>query len=170
MLETIKGLRLHRESALGVLPGELHGYLDRRIEVETWYPEADAFGIARAAGQLFGPPGLDAWRWMGRQRATLDLLEIFSDCLHVGNPAATLEDYGRLWSLYRSSGRMQAEIGGGRPHRLHLIDYPILNAEMVRLISGYIEAGLELSGLSEPGVTEPQEWASERATWTVDWS
>ena len=166
MLEVVKGLRLHKEAASRVLPADLHTYLERRVEIGEWYPEADHFALLRAAAELFGPPGLEAWRWMGRQRATLDLREVFSDHLHPGDLHATLSGFESLWSLYRDSGRVEVTTTAA-PYEICLIDFAFLSAETVRLFTGYIETAFELAGLRGLRVMEPVEWAPESAKWTI---
>ena len=168
MLEVVKGLRLHKEAASGVLPEALHKYLERRVEIGEWYPEADHFALLRAAAELFGPPGLEAWRWMGRQRATIDLREVFSDHLHPGDLRATMRAFERLWSLYRDSGRVEVTIAESLPYHLCLIDFAFLSADTVRLFTGYIETAFELAGLRDLRVIEPVEWTPECAQWTIE--
>lgn len=168
LLEVVKGLRLHRQAALAKLPENLRAYLERRVEIGEWYPEADHLGLLRAAAELFGPPGLEAWRWMGRQRAILDLQEIFSEHLHNGDPAATLAGFEQLWRLYRDSGRVETVMGSEPPYRIRLVDYPFLSSETVRLFTGYIEAAFELGGLEGLRAVEPAEWTPECAEWIIE--
>ncbi|MEO1083238.1 MAG: hypothetical protein AAFY88_03265 [Acidobacteriota bacterium] len=169
MLEVVKGLRLHREAAHRELPTSLHHYLDARIDIGQWYPEEDHIGLLGAVATLFGPPGLDAWRCMGRWRATLDLQEVFVDVLRQGDPAKTLKACEKVWPMYRNTGRVVTTLGDAPPHRLALIDYPYTREQMVRLFTGYLEAALELSGLPSFTVDEPADWTPDRAEWTIHW-
>ncbi|MEM1181860.1 MAG: hypothetical protein AAGM22_26175 [Acidobacteriota bacterium] len=170
LLEVIKGLRLHREAAKGVLPERLHHYLEARLEISEWYPEEDNLALLGAVATLFGPPGLEGWRWMGRQRAVIDLQEVFVDVLRRGDgPTDTLKACERLWPLYRDTGRVETTLGDRPPHRVALIDYPYTREPMVRLLTGYLEAALQLSGLDECTVLEPESWAPDHAEWTIEW-
>jgi hypothetical protein len=149
MLQCVKVLRAHRDAAKGLLPEELHPYLEKRIAISVWYPESDHLALIRAVGQIIGADRGDLWEFLGRASAKNDLTGVYRNMLKIGDTNATLRRGPALWQAYHDTGRVTVTWTGEHQAKVELADYGLPSLEMCGTFGGYYTELLHLSGARE---------------------
>src|SRR5215475_14219948 len=104
VLAAVKMLRANRERAVALLPPKYHRYLDERIFVSSWYPEADQLELLRAVSfMLPGTP--DPWVTIGRIAARDDLKDLYRTLVRPGDLRDTLRMSSSLWHTFHDTGQ-----------------------------------------------------------------
>jgi hypothetical protein len=145
MLSAVKALRTARDQARAVLPPSLHRYLDDRILVSSWYPEADLMGLLAALGKMM-PPGSDPFVFMGRTTAREHLEGIYRGHVRPGDLERTLRSGTSLWRNYHDTGDLSTEFDGPMQATIRLRDFAATSREFCRLLGGYFTELLEQAG------------------------
>jgi hypothetical protein len=130
-------LRAHRERAVALLPPDLHHYLDERVIVSSWYPEADQLGLLRAVAFLL-PGTPDPWVQIGRIAARTDLSDLYKTIVRPGELKDALRASTSLWRTFHDSGELKLTLE--EPGRIlaTLRGYAATAREMCRVIGGYV--------------------------------
>jgi hypothetical protein len=105
LVNAVKALRLKKEEARRFLPERLHGYLEGRVLVSSWYPEEDLLEILRALARVLPSPGIDIFEFMGRVSARTDLGGVYAPLLREGDPGGTLRRGVVVWRSYHDTGK-----------------------------------------------------------------
>lgn len=170
MQGTVAALRARRDLAEPLLPERLRHYLDDRLLVASWYPEADFFELLGVLSH-FAPKGAhDPWVWMGAESASVDLNGIYSAMVQKNNPWATLQRLPRLWKLYHDTGRVDVGYQGEGKSQVLITEYPFAHEHFCRHQAGYIQRMLELAGAAEPRVKVLRAGlGGHPARWLVTW-
>jgi hypothetical protein len=153
MLTAVKALRADRERARHAMPPPLHKYLDERILVSSWYPEADLLGLMRTLGRLL-PSTPDPFEFMGRHTAREHLSGIYRGHVSSSSLEVTLATAAALWRNYHDTGEMSAEPQGSRRWILRLDRFTASSREFCRLLSGYFRELAELTGATQVDVSK----------------
>ncbi|MCG8458966.1 MAG: DUF2378 family protein [Holophagales bacterium] len=171
MRDAIRALVFRHDEASTLLDEDLRHYLGERVLVASWYPEEDHVRLMKVVAQLYAQPGKDVWQWMGVQTARMDLRELYASMVAQGRPQETLKRFPALWRLYRTAGRAEVQTLGSRRGIVRLYDYPFLCPEIERLLGGYLEEALRLSGASEISaqVTSPGRPVGPPVIWVLEW-
>jgi hypothetical protein len=137
VLTAVKMLRAHRKRAVALLPPQHQHYLDERILVSSWYPEADQLELLRAVSFLL-PGTPDPWMTMGRIAARGDLADLYRNIVRPGDLKDALRAATALWRTFHDTGELKLTLEEpGRATAL-LRDYAATAREMCRVIGGYV--------------------------------
>jgi hypothetical protein len=170
VLGTVKALRANRERALKLLPTRLHRYLEERILVSTWYPEADQIEMLRVLAN-FLPPEPNPLVVMGRMAAMQDLSGVYRGHVRPGDPRRTLASCGALWRNYHDTGEMTASDETERSTIIRLRGYRAACREMCLVTAGYIVEIATQAGGRDVRWTKLGCFVDGAAecSWRVDW-
>src|SRR5438309_9754189 len=102
-------LRANRARAIALLPVKLHHYLDARILVSSWYPEADQLELLRAVSFLL-PGTPDPWMTIGRTAARGDLSELYRNMVRPGDLKDSLRTFSSMWRTFHDSGELKLSL------------------------------------------------------------
>src|SRR5262245_41932238 len=122
VLDTVRALRNRREEALEVLPGHLVKYLDNRILISSWYPEADMVELRKALAKLVRNVP-DVWTFFGANAARAQAEKIYRGMVARGDVAQTLRNMPKYWTLYHNTGRLGTTVLGPTEARFEIFDY-----------------------------------------------
>jgi hypothetical protein len=151
LVEVVKLLRRQRDRARAELAPTLHRYLEERVLVTSWYPEADLVAILRVAAKWIGTGSSDAFELMGRV-AMRDHLRGVYERLLTGDPTTLPRRVGALWQSQHDTGRLSFhQTGPGRGH-FHLEEFGDPSRELCAIICGYLHEGLVQGQFAEPRI------------------
>lgn len=169
----IRTLRAAKEAGRKATPAELRNYLEKRILLSSWYPEADAVELIRAMNRIWQPPdGKDPWEFVGRVVAREFASGPYQGLIRKGDPLATLQAYPQHWQLRHDTGDMVITPDGKNRARVELKGYDLAAAEYCRSIGGSMAGLLEIAGAKDV-VAEHVACAANgepACVWTVTWS
>lgn len=170
MLTAVKALRAARAQSQELLSPSLQRYLDERILVSSWYPEADLMGLLSALGRLV--PGADPFFFMGRHTASEHLAGIYRGHLREGDLERTLRSASALWRNYHDTGEMSVTVEGPRRATLELRDFGSTTREFCRLLRGYFSELAEQAGAKGIAIVELGCIldGADACRWNMTWS
>ena len=171
IIEIVKALRGIEDAAARLVPEKLQHYLTESLLPTKWYPEEDYKALLIILGTIIAPriPG-NVWEYFGEQGAARDLSGVYAGVAdyYKSDPWTALLRMGRLWPLYRNTGRVEViRLGPGKAQIL-LHDYAGSCPEVCGTTTGYIRHLLVLSGAKDVEVTllnappphlGPSEWS-----------
>ena len=137
VLAAVKMLRANRERAIALLPARHHHYLDERILVSSWYPEADQLELLRAVSFLL-PGTPDPWMMIGRIAARGDLSELYRNMVRPGDLKDALRTFSSLWRTFHDTGELKLSLEEPGRALAALRGYAATTREMCRVIGGYV--------------------------------
>jgi hypothetical protein len=137
VLAAVKMLRANRPRAVGLLPAKYHHYLDERILVSSWYPEADQLELLRAVSLLL-PGTPDPWMMIGRIAARGDLTDLYRNMVRPGDLKEALRTSSSLWRTFHDSGDLKLTLAEPGRAVAVLRGYAATAREMCRVIGGYV--------------------------------
>jgi len=171
VVELVRFLRRNKERARELLPPDLHHYLEERIEVTRWYPEADSVGLQRAAAALLPPMEDDPYEAMGRISAQLHVKGVYRHLLGDARPEVMPVRVLALWSSVHDTGKLRvAEMAPGSS-QIELTDFEATSIEVCRSTAGYIREVYRMSGVADLDVrkTACRSAGDDRCSWSVAW-
>jgi hypothetical protein len=170
MLSAVKALRMARDQAQKLLPPSLHRYLEERVLVSSWYPEADLMGLLQTLGKLL--PGDDPFYYMGRRTAGEHLAGIYRGHLRPGDLERTLQSASALWRNYHDTGDMTVTLEGPGRAALQLRDFASTTPEFCRLLRGYFTELAEQAGAKRVDVTKLEciLGGGRACRWSMTWT
>jgi hypothetical protein len=147
LIGAVKLLRKNRAHALVALPAELHHYLDERIIITEWYPEADLVTLMRAMAPLLRGTNEDPYELFGRAAVREHMAGVYERLLK-GDRASLARRVSVMWQAQHDTGRLEF-IGhvAGRG-RYELKDYQHPSREMCGTLTGYLSESLRASGFA----------------------
>jgi hypothetical protein len=146
LIRAVKTLRANKDEARKVLPERLHGYLEERILVSSWYPEEDAWELLRALAKIMPDTGMDNYEFMGRILAHDDLRGIYASLLREGDPAATLRRTAVTWGHYHDTGKETVLDLGDDHVVLEITGYDHPSRESCSTVKGWIHGLVTMAG------------------------
>lgn len=168
VIETVKVLRANREQARSLVPAPLHHYLEERLLASSWYPDVEYHVLLKAAGQILKPHlSTDVWEFIGEAGAAKDFTGLYASVVRHGDPAGTMKNAGKIWAMYRDSGRLTSTTSHAGVVHIALHDYPLVSAELCGTLTGYYRKLLCLAGAQRvsvrltvlrPAEHGPTEW------------
>ena len=147
VVDMVKFLRSRRDRALQVLPGSLHAYLDKRIDVSAWYPEEDVLGLTRALARLMPEGNESAYRLLGELNARNHTEGSYGHLLGEVCLETLPIRLAALWKTLHDTGELVFEPELPRGGRVRLEGYASPGPEMCRVIEAYLAATLARAGL-----------------------
>ncbi|MCG8462333.1 MAG: DUF2378 family protein [Holophagales bacterium] len=170
ILGVVRLLAERRNHTEPLLPVDLRPYLDRQILVSSWYPEADFLALLRTMVHFTPKHGGDPWRWLGRESARVDLVEIYSSMVQKGSPWGTLQRLPRLWRLYHDTGKAEVGVAGETRAQVFVEGYPFPGEDFSGFMAGYLDTMLELAGAHHRRIRSLRLGsASKPSVWIADW-
>jgi hypothetical protein len=145
VLSAVKMLRAHRERAVALLPAQYHHYLDERILVSSWYPEADQLELLRAVAFLL-PGTPDPWMVIGRIAAHGDLSDLYRHMVRQGDLKDTLRASTALWNTFHDTGELKITLEAAGRAVAMLRGYAATAREMCRVVGGYVSEVASVAG------------------------
>jgi hypothetical protein len=143
LIQCVKALKAFPGSA-GTLPPRLHHYLNERIVVSSWYPEADYLALITAMTKVIPSGGGDNWTRFGTMAAQHDLTTVYRSMVRQGTLLAMLKALRDLFRIYHDTGRIVIS-GDEKLAQLDLYDYASISAGHCRFITAYMAEHLRMS-------------------------
>ena len=153
VLAAVKMLRANRERAVALLPPKYHHYLDARIMVSSWYPEADQLELLRAVSFLL-PGTPDPWVSIGRIAARDDMRDLYRRMVKPGDLKETLRASSALWRTFHDTGELRISLEEPTRAVASVRGYAATAREMCRVISGYVSEVVSAAGIGDIKVTK----------------
>jgi hypothetical protein len=171
VLTAVKMLRAHRERAARLLRRDLHHYLDKRILVSSWYPEADQLELLRAVSYML-PGSPDPWMVMGQLAARRDLASMYRHVVRAGNIKDTLRAATTLWQSFHDTGELTIAVEGPGHALATVRGYGAASREMCRLIGGYVSEVVAYAGARDVKAhqLDCDLDGSVRCAWRIEWT
>ncbi|HEY1586743.1 MAG TPA: hypothetical protein VGH63_13705 [Polyangia bacterium] len=170
MLSAVKALRMARDESRKLLPPPLHRYLEERVLVSSWYPEADLMVLLQTLGKIL--PGDDPFYYMGRRTAAEHLAGIYRGHVRPDDLERTLQSASALWRNYHDTGDMTVTLEGPGRATLQLRDFASTTPEFCRLLRGYFIALAEQAGAKGVDVAKLEciLGGGRACRWTMTWT
>jgi hypothetical protein len=167
LLGSVKFLRQRRDDALGVLPPELHHYLDDRIRPTGWYPECDLAQLVRATASLIPGPRDQVLEAMGETTAR-EHAEVYGDLMSGGS--STSRAFA-LWSTQHDTGELRMAEEAPQRVRFDLTGYEDPSRELCLIVQGYLKGTMYMNGFRDITVEKLacRLWSDDRCAWRVVW-
>jgi hypothetical protein len=150
VLGAVKMLRANRERAVALLPAKYHHYLNERIIVSSWYPEADQLELLRAVSFML-PGSPDPWMMMGRIAARGDLSDLYRSIVRPGDLKDALRASTALWRTFHDTGELKLTLEAPERVLAELRGYAASAREMCRVIGGYVTEVASRAALRDVG-------------------
>jgi hypothetical protein len=154
LVETVKFLRRHKQAARAALPDPLHHYLEERVLVGSWYPEADLVPMLRAVARIAGQPEATFLEAAGRIAARAHAEGIYAHLVHTADLDSMPRKANALWSSQHDTGRFECQIDGPTQTTFALRDFALPSREMCTVTRGYVLEILAMIGLRDIAVRE----------------
>jgi uncharacterized protein (TIGR02265 family) len=169
LLGVVKALRVHREQAEPMLPDQLLRYLDERVLVSTWYPDADYRELILVLGRLLAPHVKgNVWRVIGAEGATRDFGDTYAPLIRAGETRWTIEHLPVGWRFVRNTGVLSVHALDGSSARLVLNDYALMCRELAEVTAGYFDGAMGASGAPQHSV-DVIDVGADCASWMLRW-
>lgn len=171
VLAAVKMLRASRDRSVALLPSKYHHYLDERILVSSWYPEADQLELLRAVSFLL-PGTPDPWMMIGRIAARGDLSDLYRNMVRPGDLKDALRTFSSLWRTFHDTGELKLSLEEPGRAVAVLRGYAATAREMCRVIGGYVTevasvaTGRDIRTLKLGCVLDGASECSWRMSWT----
>lgn len=170
LIGVVKALRAHRERATKLAPPHLLPYLEQRLLVSAWYPEADFRDLMLLLGRMLAPSVKgNVWRLLGSLGAQRDFTGIYAGLLRKGDPERTLRILPDGWRQYRDKGQLSLEELGKGAAQLTLREYPLMCSELAEVNAGYFEGTLQVAGAATAQV-DVITFDNNSAYWRLSWT
>jgi hypothetical protein len=172
ILMPVKALRSVPERARAVLPSELHTrYLEERILVSSWYPEAEALALFRAYVAL--APGLGArpYATVGRMGAAQHARDFYKHLVDSRDMDRVFENANGLWRSFHDTGTIVGRRTHASEGELSIESYAALCEEWCEIIGGYFE-GFARAVTGGGAVCElmRSDLRAQNGTWRLRWT
>lgn len=143
--------------------------LYREALPHSWVSVELAAAIMEPAACLLYPDARDPLWQLGYETARDHLSGIYRIGLRLTTVDYVVAKAAKLWSVYHKRGKASAKRADGpRVARLEVEDYPSLPLAIRQRATGYVTAGVELTGVRSVWVVhdenEPSRWV-----WRVLW-
>lgn len=138
----VRGLRAEREAALRVLPLALHHYLEQRVAITAWYPEAEFMQLMEALLRVYKR---QSWESAGAASARDALQGVYRNIVVEGEVEQTARRMRVNWRNYHDTGELTVALQPGIV-QVTVADYCVVSSDMCRLNQGYFATILELAG------------------------
>jgi uncharacterized protein (TIGR02265 family) len=169
LLGVVKALRAQRERAAPLLPERLLTYLDERVLVSTWYPDADYRDLMLVLGRLLASQVKgNVWRAIGAGGAARDFGDTYAPLIRAGETRWTIEHLPVGWRFVRNTGVLSIQALTDSSARLVLTDYPLMCSELAEVTAGYFDGAMGASGAQQHSV-EVIDVGADRAGWMLRW-
>jgi hypothetical protein len=153
IIQMIKALKSFPNQGRTLLPARLHHYLEGRILISNWYPEADYFEIISAVAKAYAPRMSDPWETLGRLSAQRDLSTVYRALCRPAPLLVALEWVREVFRMYHDSGRFVIEGDDNFAH-MDVFDYATVSANNCRMITAYSREHLKMCYQREIPVSE----------------
>ena len=171
ILLVVKLLRANRVEAVARLAPELRQYLDERILVSSWYPEADLFELLKVGVALAPQGGEDPWLFFGRFAAAAHVRDVYRNLL-ARAPEEVLRQINVVWRTQHDTGTFRADLVETGHAVISLEDHATVGREWCRLLHGYMVGMLEAAGAKEIAVREIhcRNDGDPTCVWRLNWT
>jgi len=172
VVELVRYLRRHKERAREVLPAMLHPYLEDRITVTRWYPEADCVSLQRAVAALLPPMEEDPFEAMGRASVHLHLKGVYRHLLEDARPEVLPARVLALWSSMHDTGKLRLSQTEPGRSQIDITGFEATSVECCKSTTGYIREVYGMTGLANLDVRKSACRLSgdDLCSWIVSWS
>jgi uncharacterized protein YjbJ (UPF0337 family) len=144
LIPTVKFLRSRKVEARALLPAELHNYLERRILVGSWYPEADFVRLLRVLVDMLAGDKQATWEMVGERAADAHFSGPYAPFIKQG-ARRVLESFGDIWRLQHDTGRWEIAFDGDSADA-RVYEFPFGSTEYGQLMAGYFRRVLTMTG------------------------
>jgi hypothetical protein len=136
ILQLVKALRSMPDAARAALPPRQRAYLEDRILVTAWYPEADYLALFDALIACVPKSDVDPWEAFGVQAARHDLANVYRGLVRGGDLLSCVRASKELFKLYHDSGAVTVEQYPDHA-RMEVVGYASVSAGNCRFITSY---------------------------------
>jgi hypothetical protein len=172
LVGAVKWLRHGRAAALRALPARLHHYLEKRIQLASWYPEEDLLELIRAVARTLPASGGDLYEPMGRFSAREQLSGVYHHLLAGGDQFSLPRRGLVLWQSQHDSGRLSMTIEAPGSARVEVVDFALPSREMCGVLRGYTAEMFAMADLKVLAVEQStcRLDGADRCSWRVRWT
>jgi hypothetical protein len=172
LLGAVRWLRSDREAAKKALPQRLHHYLEERIQIATWYPEADLLELVRALAAILPMQQGDVYQQMGRFSARDQFDGVYRHLLEGGDEFSLPRRGLVLWQSQHDTGRLQVNVEEPGLACVEVVDFALPSREMCAILLGYTAEMFTIAELRDPRVEKVscRLDGADRCSWRCTWS
>jgi len=172
LVGAVKWLRRERKAALRALPERLHHYLEKQIQLASWYPEEDLLGLIRGVAKTLPAAGGDVYEQMGRFSAREQLAGVYRHLLEGGDEVSLPRRGLVLWQSQHDSGRLGMTMEGPGVARVEIVDFALPSRELCGVLRGYTAEMFAMADLKGLGVEESscRLDGADRCAWRIRWT
>ena len=172
LVGSVKWLRQHRAAALRALPARHHHYLEKHVQLASWYPEEDLLELIQAVAKTLPAAGGDSFEQMGRASAREQLAGVYRHLLEAGDKVNLPRRGLVLWQSQHDSGRLSMTIEGPSSARVEIFDFALPSRELCAILRGYIAEMFVMADLKGLDVEESccRLDGADRCAWRVRWT
>jgi hypothetical protein len=170
LVDMVKFLRSRREDAIPLLPPQLHRYLDAKINIAQWYPEADMIGLVRVLVQLMPATAEPALRVIGRLNARYHVSGAYAHLFKDADVQRLPLRARSLWKAMHDTGDLRVVVGDHEAE-VEITGYGYPTPEMCEMIQPYLEELFASAGLKRLRVEKRAccRAAGPACRYTVSW-
>jgi hypothetical protein len=137
--------------------------------VSTWITDLEEKGILEIGARLLFPNHTKAMVQLGRALALETMSGLYSVFLRIPSVSFVMQRTANMWRLFNAAGNARTEdLGPGRA-AMTVTEAPDFQLYQCDLVTGYIQAVLELTGTKNISVVflghNPAAWR-----WEIAWS
>jgi hypothetical protein len=173
LVAAVKWLRRERAAALRALPERLHHYLEKQIQLASWYPEEDLLEVIRAVARtLPAAAAADHYEQMGRFSAREQLSGVYRHLLEGGDQFSLPRRGLVLWQSQHDSGRLAMTMEGPGVARVEIVDFALPSRELCGVLRGYTAEMFAMADLEVLTVAESacRLDGADRCAWRIRWA
>src|SRR5215468_2757292 len=171
IVESVRVLRRHKDSARQHLPPALLHYLEERVLAASWYPAEDQIPLTRAVARVLGEPEHGFYEKAGRFAAQRHAEGVYRHLVKAEDSETLCRRALVLWSSQHDTGAMEMQVQGAGCARVALRGYANPSRESCRIAGGYLAATFEISGYKDVQVDKQGCCAdgAPECAWSVRW-
>ena len=170
LVDVVKTLRKLGPPGRAAVPAHLAHYLDERILASSWYPELDTLELMRVFVNLTLPGKPEAWEYVGRLTAHLQIRETYRHILESREPARIVKHANVIWQSHHDTGEITVETDSETVVYLTLRGYQALCSEWCAIMAGYAAGMLEAAGARNARCRLAScDFRAKMARWKLFW-
>ncbi len=170
LVDVVKGLRKLGSQGRAALPAHLTHYLDDRILMSSWYPEHEVLELMRIYVNLTSPGKPEAWEFIGRLSAHVQMRDTYKHLLESREPARIVKHANVIWQSHHDTGEVTVEMSDEPLAYLTLRGHQALCSEWCAIMAGYCAGMIEAAGAKNPRCRLAScDFKVKMARWKLSW-
>ena len=138
LIDMVKYLRSRRDEAAALLPSGLRQYLDKKINIASWYPEEDMVALVRVVARLLPASGEEPLLTIGRLNARHHMAGAYRHLFDSPDLSGVPLRARTLWQSMHDTGDFRVTLEEGEA-RADISGYGHPSREMCTMVGSYTE-------------------------------